>query len=115
MGGFRLQTKKVGGGTGPSARVGDGNGTAEAKVEVANEEEQPVVPERPTPPAKPLPVATTTAGEVRQPWTSPRGPAKVSFQLPRSLHTRLKLESVRRGEPIVAMISRWIEENTPTL
>ncbi len=113
MGGFRLQTKKVGGGTGPSARVGDGNGTAEAKVEVAAEEEQPVVPDTPAPPARPLSVTGTSACEVRHPWTSSRGPAKVSFQLSRSLHTRLKLESVRRGEPIVAMISRWIEENIP--
>ncbi len=111
MGGFRLQAKRIAGGHTPPPRAVDEDGAAEAKVEVASEEEQPVVPAAPTPPAKPLSVAA--AGEVRHPWTSPRGPAKVSFQLTRSLHTRLKLESVRRGEPIVAMISRWIEENTP--
>ena len=111
MGGFLLG-KKIAGGRMPSARVGDEEEAAVVKAEVAPNEEQPVVPDRPVPPARSLPLASTAAGEVRHPWTSPRGPAKVSFQLSRSLHTRLKLESVRRGEPIVAMISRWIEENT---
>lgn len=44
----------------------------------------------------------------------PEGTVRLSFSLDRDLHTRLKLEAVRRGETIVAMVSRWITEATPT-
>jgi hypothetical protein len=38
---------------------------------------------------------------------------RLSFDLGRDLHTRLKLESVRRGVPIVRMVSRWVAETMP--
>lgn len=42
-----------------------------------------------------------------------RAAVRLSFDLGRDLHTRLKLESVRRGVPIVRMVSRWVAETMP--
>ena len=38
-----------------------------------------------------------------------REAVKVSVQLGRDLHRRVKMEAVRRGETIVALLSRWAE------
>lgn len=44
-----------------------------------------------------------------------RETVRLTFSLGRELHTRLKLEAVRRGETLVAMVSRWVAESTPAL
>lgn len=51
-----------------------------------------------------------TRGATRQ-----RETVRLSFCLSRSLHRRLKLEAVRRGETIVSMVSRWVAETTPAI
>lgn len=50
------------------------------------------------------------------PITLPEGQretVRLSFRLGRDLHTRIKLEAVRRGDTIAGMVSRWIAETTP--
>jgi hypothetical protein len=39
---------------------------------------------------------------------------RMSFRLPQELHTRLRLESVRRGLTIVGLVSGWVEAHTPS-
>lgn len=40
---------------------------------------------------------------------------RISFRMVRSLHTRLKLEAVRQGRSIVAMLEGFVSEHTPTV
>ncbi|GFO57262.1 hypothetical protein GMSM_42690 [Geomonas sp. Red276] len=65
-----------------------------------------------TPPSLP-PAAGRLGGEARKSPTTERVTVKVSFELERGMHLRLKLASVRQGETIAGMVSRWVEENTP--
>jgi len=40
---------------------------------------------------------------------------RISFRMVRCLHTRLKLEAVRQGCSIVAMLEGFVSEHTPTV
>jgi predicted HicB family RNase H-like nuclease len=41
-----------------------------------------------------------------------RGTVRMTLEVPRSLHTRLKLAAVRQERSIVSLVSAWIEERT---
>jgi hypothetical protein len=40
---------------------------------------------------------------------------RISFRMGKSLHTRLKLASVRQGRTIVSMLEGFVTEHTPIL
>lgn len=100
MGGFKL-AKKIGDRNmedRSDLSVDRGQREPESREEQAAEGEKA--------PQQGIEMAADGAGK-RRDWV------KVSFSLSRSLHTRLKLEAVRRGETIVAMMSRWVAETMP--
>lgn len=100
MGGFRL-AKKNGDGS-----IEDRSDLSEDRRQREPESQEEQAAEGEKAPQQGIAMATDGAGKRRD-------SVKVSISLSRSLHTRLKLEAVRRGETIVALMSRWVEETMP--
>lgn len=101
MGGFRLAKKNDDGSIEDRSDLSENRGQREPE----SQEEQAAEGEK-APPQE-MSMARDGGEGKRRDWV------KVSFSLSRSLHTRLKLEAVRRGESIVAMMSRWVAEMMP--
>ncbi len=100
MGGFRLAKK-------------NGDGSIEDRSDLSEDRRQRVPESREEESAEgerasQQGIAMPTEGTGKR-----RDYVKVSISLSRSLHTRLKLEAVRRGETIVALMSRWVAETMP--
>ena len=101
MGGFRLAKKNADG----SIEDHSDHSEDRRQREPESQEEESAEGEK-APPQQGITMATDGTGKRRD-------SVKVSISLSRSLHTRLKLEAVRRGESIVSMMSRWVAETMP--